>query len=117
MMQRDLAVATDSDRKLDGAILVTGAGGVLGTALLEELRDEAPVCLIHESDLPGAAECVLGDITRLRLGLDPAAYRELARRTRAIVHLAAVTNFDADASAIERVNVGGTINVLAFAAD
>ena len=97
-------------------ILVTGASGVVGSAVLAQLDDFDVHCLIHRSvpdvDIIGH---VHGDLSRVRLGLDQRAFRELACRTDAIVHCAAAVNFTAGADVAEAVNVTGTRNMLELA--
>ncbi len=105
------------------AILVTGAGGLLGGAVAAELaargrrvrallRRPGPV-LAHDGGPAGArVEPVLGDVRRTDLGLDPAALRGV----EAIVHCAALTGFAETAEAYRAVNVAGAAHVLALGA-
>ena len=72
-------------------LLVTGATGVLGSALLPLLGEHDVVALTHHTDA-GGVRTVRGDLTRPRLGLDDAAYGELVARTTTVVHSAAVTS-------------------------
>ncbi|MCG6498313.1 SDR family oxidoreductase [Kitasatospora sp. A2-31] len=97
-------------------VLLTGASGVVGRAVLERLADHAVVCLTHRKpvDAPHAVG-VAGDLTRPYFGLGRAAYEELADRVDAVVHCAAVTGFGVDAHLTEDLNVRGTGRVLAFA--
>jgi thioester reductase-like protein len=75
-------------------LLVTGATGVLGRALLPLLRTHDVVALTHRAQLDArGVATVRGDLTLPRLGLDEATYRRLAQRTTTIVHAAAVTDF------------------------
>lgn len=57
-------------------ILVTGASGVVGSALLRELDGHPVIALTHHK--PVATRSVRGDITKPWLGLRPREYRELA---------------------------------------
>ncbi|MFB9853632.1 SDR family oxidoreductase [Micromonospora andamanensis] len=98
-------------------VLLTGASGVIGTALIPELAPAHVVALVHRTPCPGATESVAGDITAPRLGLDPAAYASLAARVDAVVHCAAHTGFSGGRQIAENVNVAGTREVIAFAAD
>ena len=64
--------------------------------------------------VPGVT-CVTGDVRQERFGLAPAAYAELAGRVDAVVHCAAVTDFNRDDGSLEDTNVTGTAHVVAFA--
>jgi nucleoside-diphosphate-sugar epimerase len=101
-----------------GAVLVTGASGVVGSALLPRLAGREVLCLQHRAtiDQPGV-EVVVGDITRPRWGLDDAAYAALAERVAVVVHSAAITDFTEARDAVFAVNVDGTANALRFATD
>ena len=73
-------------------VLLTGASGVVGRALLQRLRDVDVICLVHRSPVSGPnVTTVLGDIARPMLGLADQAYRELAAKADAVNHCAAVT--------------------------
>jgi len=122
----------------DGAILLTGATGLVGGELLPRLLAAAPhstvYCLLRARDaaalerrtqelvagasvpLRGAARVrgVAGDVRSADLGLG-AARAELAREVRSVVHAAASTRFDQELDEARRSNVLGTRNVLAFA--
>lgn len=106
-------------RRAGKTILVTGATGVLGQALLEKLSDANLLCLVHQTSLrqlPENASTVTGDITAPRLGLSRGTFAKLAARIDCIVHGAAVTNFAAPDDMIHRTNVGGTGHILELAA-
>jgi nucleoside-diphosphate-sugar epimerase len=97
-------------------VFVTGASGVIGQALLERLSSQLVICLVHKTELSGPnIETVRGDITKTRLGLDAAAFADLARRTDYIVHAAAETNFAASPKSTWQTNLHGTENVLELA--
>ncbi|MTD53771.1 SDR family oxidoreductase [Amycolatopsis pithecellobii] len=98
------------------AILLTGAGGVVGAALLPRLSRHRVICLAHRNP-PAAAESVTGDLTRPGLGLDADTRRDLARAVDTVVHCAAATDFTTAATATRELNVGGTGQLLEFAAD
>lgn len=99
-------------------LLVTGATGVLGRALLPLLPPRYDVvALTHRARLDAGVATVQGDLTRPRLGLHEADYRRLAERTRTIVHAAAVTDFAVGEPATSALNVEGTSRVLDFAAE
>lgn len=96
-------------------ILLTGAAGVVGSALLRHLDGHPVVALTHRK--PVAAPSLVGDITRPWLGLDPADYRTLAAEVDVVVHCAASVNFGAAPRTLHDVNVRGTGQVLQFVAD
>jgi nucleoside-diphosphate-sugar epimerase len=102
---------------LDKTILLTGASGVVGSALLEEMRGVPVTCLVHRrrSWSPNVIE-VHGDLRHPRLGLGERGFKNLAARVGAVVHCAAVTGFSADAAATTAMNVRGTQHVLELAA-
>lgn len=104
---------------MSGAVLVTGATGVVGSALLPQLEGRDVLCLQHREGIPPrpGVEVVVGDITRPRLGLDAAAYAALADRVEVVVHSAAITDFTEARETVFAVNVDGTANVLALARD
>lgn len=98
-------------------ILLTGASGVVGRALLPRLRDFDVVCLAHRSPVSGPnVTAVPGDIAEPMLGLAEQAYTELAGRVDAIIHCAAVTGFNRTDGSLEATNIKGTEHVTAFAA-
>ncbi|MET8091549.1 SDR family oxidoreductase [Micromonospora sp. NPDC005220] len=100
-----------------GTILLTGAAGVVGRALLAELTDQPVICLVHRGRIPpGPYEIVTGDLTRPQLGLPPAEYDRLAARVDTVVHSAALTEWGRPEAEYEAVNVEGTRQVIEFAA-
>ncbi|HEV2252039.1 MAG TPA: SDR family oxidoreductase [Streptosporangiaceae bacterium] len=98
-------------------VLLTGASGVVGHALLRRLRDVDVVCLVHRSPVSGPnVTTVLGDIAKPMLGLAERAYTDLAAEVDAVIHCAAVTDFNRTDGSLEATNITGTEHVAAFAA-
>lgn len=98
-------------------VLLTGASGVVGRALLPRLRDFDVVCLVHRSPVSGPnVTTVAGDIARPGFGLAERAYAKLAARVDAVIHCAAVTEFNRTDGSLEATNITGTEHVTAFAA-
>ena len=97
-------------------ILLTGATGVVGSALLSRLHQHRVICLVHRNT-PDGGEHLPGDLSRPDLGLLPAVRQQLAEEVDVVVHCAAVTDFSADAVAVERTNVAGTRAMVGFAAE
>lgn len=98
-------------------VLLTGASGVVGRALLRRMRDFDVVCLVHRSPVTGPnVTAVRGDIATPMLGLDEQAYAALAARVDTVIHCAAVTDFHRGDGSLEAVNIAGTAHAAAFAA-
>ncbi|MGH3852382.1 MAG: SDR family oxidoreductase [Pseudonocardiaceae bacterium] len=95
-------------------ILVTGASGVVGSALLRELDDQC-IALTHHKSV--GTTSVRGDVTRPWLGLHPSDYRDLAAQVDVVVHGAASVNFSASPEQLHNVNVRGVGHVLRFVED
>src|ERR1700746_79677 len=75
-------------------VLLTGASGVVGRALLQRLRDFDVVCLVHRSPVSGpGVTTVQGNISEPMFGLARQAYEALAAEVDAVIHCAAVTEF------------------------
>jgi len=113
-----------------GTILVTGYPGFIGRRLVQaisgaERRDRlvllveahAAAAARQELEASGAANAEVweGDVVRMHLGLSGVEFKALVRDATEIWHLAALSQLDADARAIRRVNVEGTRSVLELA--
>jgi nucleoside-diphosphate-sugar epimerase len=99
------------------AVLLTGASGVVGRALLPRLRDFDVVCLVHRSPVSGPNVTTMsGDIASPMLGLAEQAYADLAAKVDAVIHCAAVTDFNRTDGSLEATNIAGTEHVAGFAA-
>jgi nucleoside-diphosphate-sugar epimerase len=98
-------------------VLLTGASGVVGRAVLQRLRDVDVVCLVHRSPVSGPnVTAAPGDIAEPMLGLAEQAYAELAAEVDAVIHCAAITDFNRRDGSLEATNIVGTEHVAAFAA-
>jgi len=89
-------------------VLVTGAGGLVGTHVIEALRarGERPRALVREHSRALVeslgAEPLIGDVT------DAITWQRAAQGVRAIVHAAALVASHDSYDEFTRVNVGGT---------
>ncbi|MEV5730168.1 MULTISPECIES: SDR family oxidoreductase [Streptomyces] len=98
-------------------VLLTGASGVVGSALLPQLPDCHTIALTHRTAVAGADEQLAGDLTAPRLGLDASTYLSLAARVDVIVHCAAITGFSSGPEATHALNEAGTRQIVRLAAD
>lgn len=106
----------DASQRPRRTVLLTGASGVVGQALLGELTDHDLICLTHRQQVRGHhVRTLAGDLTRPGFGLDAASFDALAGQLDAIVHCAAITDFAAGPEATHELNVQGTAAVLALA--
>ena len=96
-------------------LLVTGGSGLVGTHVLEALRQrgERPRALVRDRsrDVVEAfgAEAVIGDVT------DPAAWQRASAGVHVIIHAAALVASHDSLEEFMRVNVGGTRLAIATA--
>jgi nucleoside-diphosphate-sugar epimerase len=98
-------------------VLLSGASGVVGRALVERLGDAHVIALVHsDNDVPFADEVVRCDVREPRLGLPRARWDELTRTVDAIVHSAALTRWGQPDSRYDAINVEGTARVAELAA-
>jgi nucleoside-diphosphate-sugar epimerase len=98
-------------------VLVTGASGVVGTALLPELTGYDVIAAVHRRLPTGSDRMVRLDVNAPLLGLSSDAYRRLCDEVDVVVNSAAIVNFSADQSEVDRVNVEGLGRVIEFAAE
>ena len=98
-------------------ILVTGGSGVIGTGLLPELlrRGHTIRLLTRGADnaveeWPRGVEAQPGDVA------DPETIRGAVKGCDAVVHITGIVDEEPPDATFERINVGGTANVLAEAA-
>jgi nucleoside-diphosphate-sugar epimerase len=127
------------------SLLLTGASGALGPAILAELRRAGAaerLAIMLRPGSEGVAErgarlarraaqilgegsaaasprlvFLEGDVRREGLGLDPAAGGALQREIDGVVHAAAETSFRAPREDLLAANEGGTRHLLAWAGD
>jgi nucleoside-diphosphate-sugar epimerase len=112
-------------------LLITGASGFLGRALVKEIlsqSDDTLHLLVRSGDtetvltndlgdlVSSRVHFVRGDITESNCGVPREIQTQLKSRIDELWHLAASTTFDDNrAEEIRRVNVGGTQNVISLA--
>ena len=93
-----------------GATLVTGASGLIGSALVAALAGSRPVLAMSRREAPPGVPAVRADFT------DPAGLAALGGcRIDSAVHLAAVTGGCSEEDGL-RVNVAGTARLLRYLA-
>jgi nucleoside-diphosphate-sugar epimerase len=96
-------------------ILITGASGVVGRAVADEIRDRV-VALVHGNpEVPEADEVIVGDLSAPHMGLEQTRWRALAEEVDAIVHSGALTEWGQPFGRYETINMQGTRNVIELA--
>ncbi|MYT29596.1 MULTISPECIES: SDR family oxidoreductase [unclassified Streptomyces] len=96
-------------------VLLTGATGVVGSALLPHLGTHHVTCLLHETALNAPrVKTVRGDIRLPYLGLSHSEFKEACAVIDVIVHAAANTSFGAG-PALAETNVAGTQRIIELA--
>ncbi|MFB6392742.1 SDR family oxidoreductase [Polymorphospora lycopeni] len=98
-------------------VLVTGASGVVGTAVLPELADYDVIAGVFRRLPTGSDRAVRLDLHAPSLGLDRRAYRELCAEVDVVINSAAIVNFSADQAEVDRLNIEGLGRVIEFAAE
>jgi nucleoside-diphosphate-sugar epimerase len=97
-------------------VLVSGASGVVGSALLRELGDADVIGLVHGGTLADErAQAIRADVSAQRLGLERRTYAELVARTDIVIHSAGLTDFSAPVHRHQAINVVGTERMLELA--
>jgi thioester reductase-like protein len=98
-------------------LLLTGASGVLGRALIDELSpDFRLVGLRHSKHISDVRVTEYGaSLTAPHLGLTHREHVDLLRRVDVVVHAAAATNWKRSPEHIRETNVSSTRAMLAFA--
>lgn len=98
-------------------IVLTGASGVVGQALLDRFTNHNIICLVHRTPVKRPdVTSIQADITLPNLGLDRTVFADLARRADCIIHSAAVTDFKKPHELIRSTNISGLAGILEFAA-
>lgn len=103
-------------------ILVTGAGGSLGSELVYALRQTTRatiVCLVRSKSLlapppTNLVRIIAGDLSQPCFALNSELYRELCEHVDTVYHCAASTSLLAGYSELRSSNVLGTENILRF---
>lgn len=97
-------------------VLLTGASGVVGRAVAEELRDHHVIGLTHQdTDIPEVDETLPGSLAAPGLGLDADDWAALADRVDVIIHSGALTEWGQPWPRYASINIGGTDEVVALA--
>ena len=100
-------------------VVVTGAAGQIGSAMVEELSGSHELCLIDRSPISGR-ESIAADLSRSRgrrwCVVGPARWTETFRGADVVLHLAADRSPKAPWQRVSRDNVQGTWNVIETAA-
>ncbi len=96
-------------------ILLTGASGVVGRAVAQELRGRVIAVVHGNPEVPEAEEVLAGDLAAPRMGLDGERWRALAGEVDAIVHSGALTEWGQPIERYEAVNLEGTRRVIELA--
>jgi nucleoside-diphosphate-sugar epimerase len=97
-------------------VLLTGASGVIGRAVAEELSDHHVIGLVHcDTAVDEADEVIQADLGKPRLGLSERDWYELADRVDVVVHSGALTEWGQPRDRYQAINIDGTQRVLDLA--
>jgi len=97
-------------------VLVTGASGVIGRAVAEELAGHTVIGVAHsDTARPPGDELIHGDLGAPRLGLSEVEWRALAERVDVIVHSGALTAWGQDPERYQSINIDGTARIIELA--
>jgi nucleoside-diphosphate-sugar epimerase len=100
-------------------VLLTGAAGVIGRAIAQELRGCRIIGLVHADTPPpeidGCTEVIPVDLTVSRLGLPASQWERLASEADVIVHSGALAQWGQPWERYQAVNVDGTARILELA--
>lgn len=97
-------------------ILLTGASGVVGQALLAQLNAYSVICLTHRKLITSPeVSAVPCNISLPQLGLSRVQLKDIAKLSDCIIHTAAVTDFSESEELINSTNVRGLANMLELA--
>ncbi|MEU7905455.1 SDR family oxidoreductase [Actinoplanes sp. NPDC049118] len=98
-------------------VLLSGASGVVGRALIDELTpDHDVICLYHRAPIDDPrVEVVQGDLTRADAGLERGELAALCDRLDVVLHCAANTKWNTPRDEIMNTNLGGTTRMLEIA--
>lgn len=115
-------VPRSADLQTAHRILLTGASGFLGGALLDELLDTTRaeiVCLVRNAaQLPhhtARVRLLVGDLAHPRLGLGHTAFDQLAGEVDRVLHCGAAVNWVYTYAGLRAANVTGTLELLRLA--
>jgi len=119
------------------SVAVTGAMGYLGVYVVNELSRQSDIekiyCIGRSSnigelknkmlkmlrkvnmELNSKIELVIGDVTKKDCGIEPTMLEEIKRECKALIHCAAVVNWNKTYGQLKEGNVTGVINAMRIA--
>jgi nucleoside-diphosphate-sugar epimerase len=97
-------------------VLLIGATGVVGGAVISELRHHQVTALTHRSKPASevGTAIVRGDLAQPRLGLTDQVYEELAGRVDCVINCGGLSHAGSSPEKLRSVNIDGTREVIAF---